>query len=156
MTVADRIKERQRITRRNNEDLAVAADVHVKTVSQWRSGKQRPTDDNLQAIAPVLETTFEWLRDGEVVVREAPSVAYGLPQAIRVWIQEFLTKLVRADVSEREVEEARRVLTSPEMHRAYVGSEPQQYSEDETLQGIQAHAVAIETVLRARGYEIPR
>src|SRR4051812_12314670 len=63
-TVGWRIRERQRVTRATNEDLAGAAGVHVKTVSQWRHDRQTPTDDNLQAIAPVLKTTFLYLKNG--------------------------------------------------------------------------------------------
>jgi len=138
------------------DELAEKVGVHPKTISRWENDKQQPNGAQEDRLLEVLEVTRDYLRGRTSSVREAPAVAYGLPQAIRIWIQEFLTKLVRAGVSDREVDEARRVLTSPEMYRAYVGSEPQQYSEDETLLGIQAHAVAIETVLRSRGYEIPR
>jgi transcriptional regulator with XRE-family HTH domain len=139
------------------DELAEKVGVHPKTISRWENDRQQPNGAQEDRLLEVLEITRDWLRGRtNSGVRETPHVAYGLPQTIRVWIQEFLTKLVRAGVSDREVDEARRVLTSPEMYRAYVGSEPQQYSEDETLLGIQAHGVAIETVLRSRGYEIPK
>jgi transcriptional regulator with XRE-family HTH domain len=63
-TVGDRIRERQRAVRVDNEELAAAAGVHKKTVSQWRHNHQEPTDDNLMAIVPILQTTFMYLKNG--------------------------------------------------------------------------------------------
>jgi hypothetical protein len=63
----------------------------------------------------------------------AAAVALGLPRRVRERIQEFLLELIRADVSDREVEEARRVLTSPELYRLMKGGEPGEESEEQIL-----------------------
>lgn len=77
-TVGERIRARQRVTRVTNEELAAAADVHVKTVSQWRHDRQTPTDDNLAAIAPLLDCTFFYLKHG----REAEPAAGEEPEPL--------------------------------------------------------------------------
>jgi transcriptional regulator with XRE-family HTH domain len=160
LTVGERIREAQRVARVSNEEVAEAADVHVKTVSQWRNDRQMPTDDNLRAIAPVLRTTFAYLKNGDgeqpTDNREPPAVALGLPRRVRERIQEFLLELIRADVSDREVEEARRVLTSPELYRLMKGGEPGEESEEQILVGLTGFSEAIKDTLRSRGYSIAK
>ena len=168
VTIGERIRDRQKLGRVPNEALAEAAGVHVKTVSQWRSDRQAPTRDNLKAIAPILGTTVDWLRDGDgpsiPQLREvyrawgAPEagtygVSRGLPKAVQLFMFDFLKELAEADVSEREIEEARRSLTSPENYTFYVGGNPVEYSEEEVLMGVQAFALAIRGILRDRGYK---
>jgi transcriptional regulator with XRE-family HTH domain len=144
-------------------DLAKAAKVHVKTVSRWENDRQRPERDQEDALVEVLDVTREWLRGQEqrratglAMVRETPRVALGIPQRIRIWLQEFLLELVTAGVSEDDVDRVRRILSSDEMYRYYAGGEPKEYSEDETLEGIQAHAEAFRREFRRRGYKIPK
>ena len=67
---------------------------------------------------------------------------------------QHLLELVRADVSEREVEEARRVLTSPELSRLLAGGEPSEETEDQILRGLEGFGAAIKDTLRSRGYSI--
>lgn len=169
VTIGERIRERQKLGRVPNEALAEAAGVHVKTVSQWRSDKQTPTRDNLKAIAPILGTTVDWLRSGDAptipMLRETYRnmsagfmesdyrVPKGLPKAVQLFMFDFLKELAEADVSEREIEEARRSLTSPENYSFYAGGNPVEYSEDEALMGVQAFSLAIRGILRDRGYK---
>ena len=44
----------------------IAARAHIR-VSSWMTGlpTSKPTDEELQKLAPVLNTTFEWLKYGK-------------------------------------------------------------------------------------------
>lgn len=137
-------------------DLARAAKVHVKTVSRWENDRQRPERDQEDVLVEVLGVTREWLRGREEKPVTAPPVARGLPRKVRLWIEEFLLELVRADVSEREVDEARRVLTSPELFRLLSGGEPSDETEPQLLEGLEGYGAAIRNTLRSRGYAIAK
>lgn len=142
----------------SQEEVAAALDKHPMTVSRWEREKNpsAPSEEDLDRLAVMYHTTKSALRYGENVVREPPPVAFGLPQSIRLWIQDFLTSLVRADVSEREVEEARRVLTAPELARLLSGGEPGEETEAQILRGLEGFGAAIRDTLRSRGYEISK
>lgn len=44
----------------------IAKEAHIKQAS-WMTGipTSSPTDEDLKKLAPVLNTTFEWLKNGE-------------------------------------------------------------------------------------------
>lgn len=132
------------------EEAAGLVDVVAITVSRWERGAQPIPDDKARA----LREHYSRLR-GEAE-REAPKVALGLPPSIRVWIQEFLLELTKAAVSEREVEEARRVLTNPDFARFFSGGEPTDETESQLLEGLEGYGAAIRNTLRSRGYSLPK
>jgi transcriptional regulator with XRE-family HTH domain len=132
------------------EEAAGLVDVVAITVSRWERGTQPIPEEK----ARVLREHYSRLR-GEAE-REVPKVALGLPPRIRVWIQEFLLELTRADVSEREVDEARRVLTNPDFARFFSGGEPTDETESQQLEGLEGYGAAIKNTLRSRGYSIPK
>lgn len=170
--------------RRNRElqgmtqpELAKLVGKGVQQIHRYEAGKTAVPMPILQSIADVLGITLvrlfresedEFQRrwpevfDRESVVSEqrstayAPRVALGLPQRIRVFIQQFLLELVNADVPEERVETIRRILSSDEMYRFYVGGEPKEYSEEETLEGIAAHAEAFRQRLRRQGFKLAK
>lgn len=155
-------------------DLAKQVGKGVQQIHRYEAGKTEVPMYMLQSIADVLGITLTRLiresedefrrrspefSDEEPLVSEfrtAPQVARGLPQRIRAFIQGFLLELVNADVPEERVETIRRILSSDEMYRFYVGGEPQEYSEDETLEGIQAHAEAFRQRLRRQGFKLSK
>jgi transcriptional regulator with XRE-family HTH domain len=122
-------RERAGLTQK---EAALRAGIHYTTLSDIENGK---TKDVSFSIIERL-TDLYGLTVGDLALengdrpREAPAVALGLPRRVRERIQEFLLELIRADVSDREVEEARRVLTSPELYRLMKGGEPGEESED--------------------------
>lgn len=132
------------------EEAAGLVDVVAITVSRWERGTQPIPEEK----ARVLREHYSRLR-GEAE-REAPKIALGLPARVRVWIQEFLLELTRADVSEREVEEARRVLTNPDFARFFSGGEPSEETEAQLLEGLEGYGVVIKNTLRSRGYSLPK
>ena len=124
-TVGDRIRAAQRRSRATNEELAADADVHVKTVSQWRHDRQNPTDDNLKAIAPRLGVSFAWLRTGltvpgKTLVAEGPAITYyqgpapvraRLSPRIYERIFDNLERMRRAGCTDDQIDEAERLLS---------------------------------------------
>jgi transcriptional regulator with XRE-family HTH domain len=132
------------------QEAADLVDVAAITLSRWERGTQPIPEEKARA----LREHYSRLR-GEAE-REAPKVALGLPPRIRVWIQEFLLELTRADVSEREVDEARRVLTNPDFTRFFTGGEPTEETLAQLLEGLEGYGVAIKNTLRSRGYSIAK
>src|SRR5687768_15980661 len=103
----------------------------MTSVSNWRQDKQMPSDANFEAIAPKLRTSIVWLRYG-TGPQEPPTATIPLPngrsssaalrsQRVRVWLQEFQLELTKAQADEEEIEEAMRLLRSPELYTFYVG-----------------------------------
>jgi transcriptional regulator with XRE-family HTH domain len=158
-------------------DLAKQVGKGVQQIHRYEAGKTAVPMHILQSIADALGVTLtrivresedefqrRWpeIFDRESTVSEprttayAPQVARGLPQRIRVFIQQFLLELVNANVPEERVDTIRRILSSDEMYRFYVGGEPKEYSEEETLEGIQAHAEAFRQRLRRQGFDLAK
>src|SRR4051812_42351898 len=83
----------------SQEEVAAKLGVHPMTVSRWEREKNpsTPSEQDLDRLATLYATSSSVLRYGSRVVREPPAPALGLPQPIRVWIQQFLLELVRAD-----------------------------------------------------------
>lgn len=157
-TLGELLRRARKAAGKEQGDLATATGVHPKTVSRWENDKQLPERQHFAILARELDVPESYFH--QIYVREPaadyrPRVSLGIPQQIRVWLQEFLLVLVKAGVTDDEVDRVRRILSSDEMFRFYVGGEPQEYSEAQTLQGIQAHAQAFRRELRGRGYDIP-
>jgi transcriptional regulator with XRE-family HTH domain len=148
-------RERAGLTQK---EAALRAGIHYTTLSDIENGK---TKDVSFSIIERL-TDLYGLSVGDLALengeraREAPAVALGLPRPVRERIQEFLLELIRADVSDREVEEARRVLTSPELYRLMSGGEPADETEEQILTGVTGFSEVIKDTLRSRGYAFPK
>lgn len=159
VTLGERLRRVRKAAKLEQEEVARAAGVHVKTVSRWENDRQVPDDTQLDLVAELLGTSTKLLKYGpeEVPQRPAadrvPAVPQGLPKSVRVYMQQFLLELAEADVSDREIEEARRSLTSPENYTFYVGGNPVEYSEEDALMGVRSFALAIRGILRDRGYK---
>jgi transcriptional regulator with XRE-family HTH domain len=134
-------------------DLATATGVHVKTVSRWENDKQVPEPHHITALAPELGVPEEYFLRLYLPPSAAPRVALGIPQRIRIFIQEFLLELTKAGIPQEEVDATRRILESDELHRVNWGGE-RDYTEDEILEGIEAHAAAFRQRYRRRGYKL--
>jgi transcriptional regulator with XRE-family HTH domain len=174
-TVGDRIRERQRATRVKNEELAQAADVHVKTVSQWRSNRQTPTDDNLMAIAPVLKTTFLYLKNGLVtVVTDEEGVSFSrsrnlavhegrrlytsigakrLPPRAYTLVYEYLQRLENAGLKSEELDEAERFLVDGAYNKINA-REPGDKTEDDLILDIKAAWQFVREVVNRNGARV--
>jgi transcriptional regulator with XRE-family HTH domain len=179
--LGENLRRARRAADLTQEQVAAKLGVTKQTISDQERGEATPNEKNLQALATLYGTSEAELRYGRelgrrlhrgivesttgLAVFEQPGdgsysrpirVALGIPQRIRVWLQGFLLELTKAGVTEEEVDGIRRILSSDEMYRYYVGGEPKEYSEDETLEGIQAHAEAFRRDLRRRGYKLPK
>lgn len=150
------------------EEAASKSGFSKQAISGWERGAYTPTEPNLQTVADLYGTTPGDLRYSNATEDDiqanvgppqewpTPRVALGIPQRIRVWVQEFLLELTKAGVTQEEVDRVRLILSADEMYRFYAGGEPKEYSEDETLEGIQAHAEAFRREFRRRGFNIPK
>jgi transcriptional regulator with XRE-family HTH domain len=156
-TLAANLKARREAARLSLAQVAAAVGVTKGAVHGWEKGAQ-PEQETLERLAELYETTVRELRFGPdpIAVREPPPVSYGLPQPLRVWIHEFLTDLVRANVSDREVEVARTSLTNPEFFRFFVGGEPADADEEQAMKALVGYGEAIKDTLRSRGYPISK
>lgn len=62
--VFKRIMERKKAVGLTWDEIAKAA--HIR-LGSWMTGlpTSKPTDEELEKLAPVLETTYEWLKNGK-------------------------------------------------------------------------------------------
>lgn len=62
--VFKRIMERKKAVGLTWDEIAKAA--HIR-LGSWMTGlpTSKPTDEELKKLAPVLETTYEWLKNGK-------------------------------------------------------------------------------------------
>lgn len=169
-TLGARLRAARSAKRIDQQALADAVGKHVKTISRWENDRQVPEDDELTAAADALSVTVPWLRYGRDTADQllrvsessgsnydpsihaeerVPAIALSLPKEVRVWMHEFLLDLARADVSDREIEEARAVLTSPENATWWKDATPK-----EMLTAIESFADIIRDILRRRGYKL--
>jgi transcriptional regulator with XRE-family HTH domain len=148
-------RERAGLTQK---EAALRAGIHYTTLSDIENGKTKDVSFSIIERLTDLVWPHCWRSRARKrrSSREAPAVALGLPRKVRERIQEFLLELIRADVSDREVEEARRVLTSPELYRLMKGGEPGEESEEQILTGLTGFSEAIKDTLRSRGYPIAK
>lgn len=171
-TFGSRLRRAMRARGIRNQEVADRAGVHVKTVSQWLGDKQVPEAAALNEVASLLHVTSSWLLRGEVDPERndegfrypppeperliVPRVMQGLPYSVRVWLQDFLLEITKAGATEEEVDSARTLLTSPESFTLYVGGKPQDLTEEQVLEGLEAQAHFIRDVLRDRGRKFRR
>lgn len=159
-TLGARLRAARGAKKMDQQALADASGKHVKTISRWENDRQIPDDEELAPAASALGVTIPWLRYGDngdvrnhdpsiSAEDRVPAVALGLPKEVRVWIHEFLLELARADVSDREIGEARAVLTAPENATWLKGATPK-----EMLVTLESFADIIRYRLRQRGYKV--
>lgn len=156
--------------------LAKAVGVETNTVSRWELGSVPRQREVLERLAEVLGVSVEHLtgagsgeggeesapapearREAEPApaARGAPRVAMGLPYEIRVWLQGFLLEITKAGATEEDVNEARELLTSPELFVYWSGGAPREFTEADTLETMQAIGdVVIKRALRKRGLKL--
>lgn len=165
-TIGSRIRDRQRETRVTNEELASAAGVHVKTVSQWRHDRQRPTDDNLRAIAPLLKTSLDALRAenpfsdapirpgnpfGHAAVRESPSDAYlTLPSKVHAHAHRLLAQLAEEGADSHGLDQARRLFLEPERYTYSAHGRVVMMDEADIIKDMDAIAEYVRTMVHER------
>ena len=157
-TLGQRLREAMVTAGVRNKAIAEAAGVHINTVSQWLNDKFPPSDANLEAIARVVKRPVAWLRYGghvaspepagsRMVVNEPvlseggatiPRHARNLPLAVREYLAEFQLRLTKADVPEEQIEEAMRLLKSPDVFSYFKGGRPTEYNEEDVLNGMRA------------------
>lgn len=129
-----------------NPDVADALGVHPTTVSKWRRGEQPIEPARLPALAEFLGVTVAWLRDGTTATPPSlseggatiPRHARNLPLAVREYLAEFRLRLTKADVPEEQIEEAMRLLKSPDVFSYFKGGRPTEYNEEDVLNGMRA------------------
>jgi transcriptional regulator with XRE-family HTH domain len=130
-----------------NKAIAEAAGVHINTVSQWLNDRFPPSEEALAAISPVVKRSAAWLRYGEAPDPErgfsppaatVPRHARNLPLAVREYLAEFQLRLVKGGASEDEIDEAMRLLKSPDVFSYFKGGRPTEFNEEDVLNGMRA------------------
>lgn len=146
-TLGQRLREAMVGAGVRNKAIADAAGVHINTVSQWLNDRFPPSEEALAAIAPVVKRSVSWLRYGESPDPErgfsppaASTVrhARNLPLAVREYLAEFQLRLVKGRATEDEIEEAMRLLKSPDVFSYFKGGRPTEYNEEDVLSGMRA------------------
>lgn len=142
------LRERAGLTQKQVADL-LGKD--TATISRWERGFPVPEGQQLRLREVYTGDGYSTRnhRPSPSAEERVPAVALGLPKEVRVWMQEFLLELARSDVSDREIEEARAVLTAPENATWWKDSTPK-----EMLVALQSFADIIRHVLRQRGYKL--
>lgn len=168
---AERLKALMEARGLKNPDVAKAGGVDPVTVSQWRSGRQQPSDATLERIAPILGTTAAFLRFGELTpdqrkVLESSQRGYSEPQfaarhsrnlplRVREYLAELRLRLTKGGALEEEIDEAMELLRSPALFTFYKGGEPSEFNEEDVLRGMKAIAEGVVIPeLRERGRKI--
>jgi len=133
------------------------------TVNRWTTSKAPIPEKHFPIIEEITGRSREWIRTGKEsaprrmpAVRErapGPLAPAGLPIRIRIWLQEFLLTITRLGATEDEITRARALLTSPELSTWYVGGYPEEFDEDQVLEGMKAIGVFIERQVRKRAKE---
>ncbi len=140
------LRERAGLTQKQVADL-LGKD--TATVSRWERGFPVPEGQQLRLREVYSGDGYAARRPSPSAEERVPAVALGLPREVRVWMHEFLLELARADVSDREIEEARAVLTSPENATWWKDATPK-----EMLVALGSFADIIRHVLKQRGYKL--
>lgn len=153
MTAAQSFGERLRAAMKRkgvkNPEVAAAVGVHPITVSKWRSGTQPIEPARLPLLAEFLGVSVEWLRDDPQDMLpgiaeqlnaqpDAPRHARNLPLAVREYLAEFQLRLVKGGASEEEIEEAMRLLKSPDVFSYFKGGRLTEFNEEDLLNGMRA------------------
>jgi hypothetical protein len=157
--------------------------MHRVTLSRKETGVRAWTPEELEAAAQLYGKPREELLGGASVAdlvsretiepenrwavsRSGPSDGAGTSlapprvlrvlqsHAVRVWLAEFRAELTKARATDEEIEEAMRLLISPELFTFYHGGAPREYNEDEVVMGMEAMAKFIRARLKQRGRKI--
>lgn len=64
-SMGNRIRKRRKDLKLTQKHIAEHVGVKTPSVTQWESGEYKPNGENLLRLAAVLETTPEWITDGE-------------------------------------------------------------------------------------------
>lgn len=146
-TPGDRLVTSMKRAGVKNDAVARAAGVHVKTVSYWRSGKQKPGDAEIEATAELLRqrgvpVTAAWLRYGD-----SAAAPVGETDSQRVWLAELQLELVRDfHATNQEIAAALALVQCPEA-QAFIATAA---SEDTRVAAMEMMARAIRLVLADR------
>lgn len=135
-----------------NQAVATAAGVHIKTVSQWLSGKQKPGSVELGRLAAFFEMPEAALRDGkppepastvrELAVREGYRVYTTTPRERlkpRVYERVFgyIARMEVAHCTPEQIEEAERLLIDSAFSKINK-TDPRERTEEEQITDIDA------------------
>jgi transcriptional regulator with XRE-family HTH domain len=135
------------------------------TVINHEQGDVPVSEEKLARYATVYDRPAHFLRYGLGAGDATPNddvtslgqITPSLPEKVRVWIYEFLTELVRGGASEREVQQARALLTGPSVV-GYLNdptSGALQLTEEEMISALeQVGKHVIKRVLRKRGRRV--
>jgi transcriptional regulator with XRE-family HTH domain len=160
--IGARLRQARKEKRLSQETVAQKLGWTRLTIIKHEEGAYEITDDKLSRYAEVYGKTLHWLRYGPAMADDVESTGVGdipseLPNAVRVWIYEFLTELVRGGSTDQEVQKARALLTGP----AVVGylNDPTpgalQLTDDEMINALeQVGKHVIRRVLRKRGRKV--
>jgi transcriptional regulator with XRE-family HTH domain len=138
-----------------NAKVAEVAGVHPNTVSKWLSDVSPPGAEALDRVARMLGVTSQWLRYGEAGVAggaEAQPAAYG--RSARVFLADFRAELTRAGVSDEEIEDYTRFLTSPERFAYNADGRAVTLSEADALLELRSLAEGIVKQQQRRGRRV--
>lgn len=128
-----RLKVRMAEVGMSNGRLAELLGVDPATVSQWRSGKFPPSEENLLAMARALDVEPQWLRSG---ARSEPAVARALdmsggsgkthplvdlPRQLEMMALAFEQEALKAGADKPFMRYARARLRDPALFEMYAG-----------------------------------
>jgi hypothetical protein len=68
----------------------------------------------------------------------APRHQLNLPHAVREYLAEFQLRLVKGGATEEEIDEAMRLLKSPDVFTYFKGGRPAEFNEQDVLDGMRA------------------
>lgn len=118
-TPGDRLTAAMKRARLKNAAIAAAAGVHVKTVSYWRSDRQRPEERQLERVAELLrhhgvDVSAASLRYGEEKKQRIDSGDVFGALELDVRTKEHQLQILRAGASPTLAEAARQLMMSRE------------------------------------------
>lgn len=127
--------------------VATALGKSRQTIINWESETASPEPDEgeLSVLADIYRVSTQDLRYGEVhrappvtVSAVVPRHARNLPYEVRKYLAEFQLRLTNANVPEEEIEEAMRLLKSPDVFTYFKGGALSEYNEEDVLNGMRA------------------
>lgn len=151
-----------------NGDIAEAARVHVKTVSQWLNDRQPMKPENIAAVASYLDVTEAWLRYGEGEPPGGGSARNGAgpegdallrlgrrrldPRVYEV-VYGYLQRLEEAGVPEEMIDEAERLMVDYSYSKLHARGRPDR-SVDDIILDVRASWHAIHESLTEDGFRL--
>jgi transcriptional regulator with XRE-family HTH domain len=138
------------------------------SVINHEQGDVPVSEEKLARYATVYDRPVHWLRYGlgagddvAGVTDEGGSgvghITKALPERVRIWIYEFLVELVKGGASEREVQQARALLTNPPLTSYLQDGTPgvAQLTDEQIITMLEAIGKhVIKRVLRTRGRRV--